>query len=131
MARTDPKRTYATYEGDKMNRLQINIELVEAMGWKKTTKFLLSRAEAGSYRVQDDGVWCLLDGVYVNVVRRFDYRDPVVFVAICKHWGITTQFRQNAAVLCHDDFSVDYVPSDSIEKAAALLVIDLVKRGVK
>lgn len=58
-------------------------------------------------------------------------RDPVVFVAICKHWGITTQFRQNAAVLCHDDFSVDYVPSDSIEKAAALLVIDLVKRGVK
>ena len=114
-----------------MNRLQINIELVEAMGWKKTTKFLLSRAEAGSYRVQDDGVWCLLDGVYVNVVRRFDYRDPVVFVAICKRWGITTQFRQNAAVLCHDDFSVDYVPSDSIEKAAALLVIDLVKRGIK
>lgn len=124
MARTDPKRTYATYEGDKMNRLQINIELAKALGWRFTSASKILPNEVG---IKFTHVFCNKNGY----LRIFDYRDPVVFVAICKHWGITTQFRQNAAVLCHDDFSVDYVPSDSIEKAAALLVIDLVKRGVK
>ena len=122
MAWANQKRVCATYEGDKMNRLQINIELAKALGWKEW----IMPDPRNTYKIEDERVYCWEDGAWF----KFDYRDPVVFVAICKHWGITTQFRQNAAVLCHDDFSVDYVPSDSIEKAAALLVIDLVKRGV-
>lgn len=104
--------------------LQINIELAKALGWRFTSASKILPNEVG---IKFTHVFCNKNGY----LRIFDYREPVVFVAICKHWGITTQFRQNAAVLCHDDFSVDYVPSDSIEKAAALLVIDLVKRGVK
>ena len=107
--------------------LQINIELAKALGWKRgNTPYVPN----GHFTAVHGVVECLDAGLDV-FYKRLDYRDPVVFVAICKHWGITTQFRQNAAVLCHDDFSVDYVPSDSIEKAAALLVIDLVKRGIK
>ena len=107
--------------------LQINIALAKALGWKQHYSPLIPD---GHFTTVNGVVECLETGIDV-FYKRLDYRDPVVFVAICKHWGITTQFRQNAAVLCHDDFSVDYVPSDSIEKAAALLVIDLVKRGVK
>lgn len=108
--------------------LQINIELAEALGWGKSSTYGAPSVTVGlRYAAYTGVVDCYTESKGWQV---FDYRDPVVFVAICKHWGITTQFRQNAAVLCHDDFSVDYVPSDSIEKAAALLVIDLVKRGV-
>ena len=78
-----------------MNRLQINIELAKALGWKEW----IMPDPRNTYKIEDERVYCWEDGAWF----KFDY----------------------------DDFSVDYVPSDSIEKAAALLVIDLVKRGIK
>jgi hypothetical protein len=69
-----------------------------------------------------------------GVRRLFGYRDPVVFVAICKHWNLDANFHKNRV----DGFVNKNVFSqlayrheahiDSMEKAAALVVIEYAKR---
>ena len=124
MARTDPKRTYATYEGDKMNRLQINIELAKALGWKEW----IMPDPRNTYKIEDERVYCWEDGAWF----KFDYRDPVVFVAICKRWGLVVSHSNSWD--CYATvrrLNVNSHSSEYVEKAAALCVIDLVKRGIK
>lgn len=103
--------------------LQINIELAKALGWRFTSASKILPNEVG---IKFTHVFCNKNGY----LRIFDYREPVVFVAICKHWGLTVEFAKT----CSQRISyknIHYSVSDSIEKAAALLVIDLVKRGIK
>lgn len=96
-----------------MTDLQINTELAKAMGWGKLNDLKW-----------DNEVFCW-NG---NYWRGFSYLDPVIFVAICKHWNLRINHKY------------DWVGSDactytskniSIEKAAALCVIDTVKLGIK
>ena len=99
-----------------MTDLEINIELAKAMGWEELDK------EKDDFRVYDahhyGGTW-----------RKFDYRDPVIFVAICKRWNISAWFKVKGCVIYGDLASTK--KSETVEKAAALCVIDAVKRGVK
>ena len=106
--------------------LQINIELAKALGWKQHYSPLMPD---GHFTVVNGVVECLEAGIDV-FYKRLDYRDPVVFVAICKHWGLTVEFARTCSQRVNYK-DIHYSVSDSIEKAAALLVIDLVKRGIK
>ena len=106
--------------------LQINIELAKALGWKRgDTPYVPN----GHFTAVHGVVECLDAGLDV-FYKRLDYRDPVVFVAICKHWRLDTNHHTNMVV--GKSIAADYFfQEDSIEKAAALCVIDLVKRGIK
>lgn len=97
--------------------LEINIALAEAMGWTDddiSASFISDILE--TYDWNRNG-W-----------RRFDYCDPVIFVAICKRWGLEINFLTNVIYL--KDESHWYGKTDvCIERAAAFAVIDAVKRG--
>jgi hypothetical protein len=100
-----------------MTDLEINIALAKAMGWDDVDISASFYGQALETYDQHKGYW-----------RRFDYRDPVIFVAICKHWKLAV-FHKYLHCYCAPtllDFNVD-----TIEKAAALCVIAAVKRGVK
>ena len=100
-----------------MTDLQTNIALAEAMGWSvfDISASLYSQSlEAYDW---DKNGW-----------RKFDYRDPVIFVAICKHWKLSVFFNR---LNCYCQPALKTFSADTIEKAAALCVIDAVKRGVK
>ena len=128
MARTDSKRTYATYEDDKMNHLQINIELAKALGWKQgNTPYVPN----GHFTAVHGVVECL-DADLNVFYKNLDYRDPVVFVAICKHWGLSVHYSDSYYLkpLVQKRAGNSFV-EESVEKAAALCVIDLVKQGVR
>lgn len=109
-----------------MNHLQINIELAKALGWKQgNTPYVPN----GHFTAVHGVVECL-DADLNVFYKNLDYRDPVVFVAICKHWGLTVEFAKTCSQ-CISYKNIHYSVSDSIEKAAALCVIDLVKQGVR
>lgn len=101
-----------------MTDLQINIALAQACGWLPSGKYAIMY---GQYQVFRKILSCNKDGA----LRKFDYRDPVVFTAICKRWRLDVRFS-----------GVVFVPYicktyrfESIEKAAAMCVIELAKRG--
>ena len=110
-----------------MTDLQINIELAQALGWILSEKFTPMHDQYDVFRGK---VFCNKDGV----LRKFDYRDPFIFVAICKHWDL---FLVNKEPVSHAAIFFKYPRVHlekldvSIEKAAALCVIDAAKRGVK
>lgn len=100
-----------------MTDLEINIALAKAMGWDALDK------ENDDFRVYDahhyGGTW-----------RKFDYRDPVIFVAICKRWRLVVNFDGWVSHSTGIEVTGNWC-RECIEKAAALTVIDAVKRGVK
>ena len=101
-----------------MTDLEINIELAKAMGWDEydiATSFHKQTVEAYDF---DRGYW-----------RPFDYRDPVILVAICKHWLLEVNHAYRW-VSGDAGFAIN-AGFGTIEKAAALCVIELAKRGVK
>ena len=112
--------------------LQINIALAKALGWKEWgTSLPWGIMDNGFYHASVDGVvWCKYVDENSFIERKLDYRDPVVFVAICKRWGLTVEFAKTCSQ-CISYKNIYYSVSDSIEKAAVLCVIDLVKRGIK
>jgi hypothetical protein len=70
--------------------------------------------------------------VHSHTWRKFDYRDPVIFTAICKHWGLVVNFRDGFASGIDGIHIVgEWEKPHFIEKAAALVAIKLAKRGVK
>ena len=98
-----------------MTDLQINIALAQAMGWGSLNDLK-----------SDVDVFCW-NGQYW---RQFDYRDPVIFVSICKHWQLVANFEGFVS----GSAGIDLIGSwqrDCIEKAASLTVIELAKRGAK
>lgn len=102
-----------------MTDLQINVALAKAMGWERLDKW------SDDFRVYDThsygGIW-----------RKFSYLDPVIFVAICKHWGLVVNFRDGFASGI-DGINVvgEWEKPCFIEKAVALVVIELAKRGIQ
>ena len=107
--------------------LQINIELAKALGWKQHYSPLIPD---GHFTTVNGVVECLEAGIDV-FYKRLDYRDPVVFVAICKHWGLEVVHSIFLAHMFNSGVYVSKTDKSSIERAAALCVIDLVKRGMK
>jgi hypothetical protein len=107
-----------------MTDLEINVELAKALGWIENPS--KARTHTSDFFITNDTVYCWDAKAICN--RVFSYRDPVIFVAICKRWEVSAFFRRNVCY-CHPDLK-DY-HEDSIEKAVALCVIDAVKRGVK
>ena len=104
--------------------LQINIALAKALGWKFTSASKILPNEAG---IKFTHVFCNKNGY----LRIFDYRDPVVFVAICKRWGLVVSHSNSWD--CYATvrrLNVNSHSSEYVEKAAALCVIDLVKLGI-
>lgn len=105
-----------------MTDLEINVNLARAMGWDEddiSSSFYKQNLEAYDF---DKGHW-----------RPFDYRDPVIFVAICKRWELDCYFSKDLKTVRHTKSLPmgAFFDDDSIEKAAALCVIDAVKRGMK
>ena len=111
-----------------MTNLQINIALAKAMGWVETTDSWLSDASSGAFINSNGHIWCLPDSQCPHQQKPFDYRDPVIFAAICKHWKLSVFFNR---LNCYCQPALKTFSADTIEKAAALCVIDAVKRGVK
>lgn len=105
--------------------LQINIELAKALGWKQHYSPLIPD---GHFTTVNGVVECLETGIDV-FYKRLDYRDPVVFVAICKRWKLRVLHDAGCVLIDGQYGKATY--DDCIEKAAALCVIDLVKRGIK
>lgn len=110
-----------------MTDLDINIALAKAMGWQELHMDYLGnpRQIIASQNHDELGCW------HRGLRKVFDYRDPVIFVAICKRWKLNIYHRYSEVSYVDDngtDFSIE---NNSIEKAAALCVIDAVKRGVK
>ena len=104
--------------------LQINIALAKALGWKFTSASKILPNEAG---IKFTHVFCNKNGY----LRIFDYCDPVVFVAICKRWGLVVSHSNSWD--CYATvrrLNVNSHSSEYVEKAAALCVIDLVKLGI-
>lgn len=102
-----------------MTDLQINIALAQAMGWEDddiSSSFYSQNLEAYDW---DKNGW-----------RKFDYRDPVIFTAICKHWNLVANFEGFVSGVAGIDL-IGTWQRDCIEKAAALTVIELAKRGIK
>ena len=95
-----------------MTDLQINIALAQAIGWGSLNDLK-----------SDVEVFCW-NGQYW---RQFDYCDPIIFVAICKHWKVTVRHANRYCVAPNGIGIWD----DSIEKAAALCEIYAVKRSSK
>lgn len=111
-----------------MTDLQINVALAKAMGWAElsSSEFWNTR-KTGAY-AETGNVWCY-DFLQSPRPKVFDYRDPVVFVAICKHWRLDISHQYKWA---HGDKGVFIAAGfGTIEKAAALCAIALAKRGVK
>jgi hypothetical protein len=108
-----------------MSDLEINIELAKAMGWAELSPFEWIKTSKTGFIV-DGIVLCSYQGYGYS--KEFDYRDPVIFVAICKRWGLFIRHNVNMAF---EEYGTKQYKADSIEKAAALCVIDAVKRGVK
>ena len=84
----------------------------------------------GHFTTVNGVVECLETGIDV-FYKRLDYRDPVVFVAICKHWGLVVSHSNSWD--CYATvrrLNVNSHSSEYVEKAAALCVIDLVKLGI-
>ena len=111
-----------------MTDLQINVALAQAMGWTESSRYAVMLDQ---YEVFRQKVLCNKDGT----LRKFDYRDPIVFVAICKHWELNIDYKYMA--VCYSDSEscpTLYIRKKNglcIEKAATLCVIDAAKRGVK
>jgi hypothetical protein len=97
-----------------MTDLQINVALAKAMGW------LDADMEPSYYH--PDRLMC--NDHKLGGYRIFDYRDPVVFVAICKHWKLSVQ---HSSLVCYCQPTFKDFSADTIEKAAALCVIDSAK----
>ena len=98
-----------------MTDLQINIALAQAIGWGSLNDLK-----------SDVEVFCW-NGQYW---RQFDYRDPVIFVSICKRWKLRVNHSYHWV---SDDgiYNKQVSEADSVEKAAALCVIYAVKRSSK
>ena len=109
-----------------MTDLQVNIALAKAMGWKFLSQIGFAGLKKTGFIVEDDEVICGYNFCLLNF--KFDYRDPVIFVAICKHWKLSVFFNR---LNCYCQPALKTFSADTIEKAAALCVIDAVKRGVK
>ena len=109
-----------------MTDLQVNIALAKAMGWKFLSQIGFAGLKKTGFIVEDDEVICGYNFCLLNF--KFDYRDPVIFVAICKHWKLDVIHGFSRVF---EEFGTKAYSADSIEKAAALCVIDAVKRGVK
>lgn len=113
-----------------MTDLEINIALAKAMGWVETTDSWLSDSSSGAFINANGYIWCLPNSEYPHQQKPFDYRDPVIFVAICKRWSLGCSFYNGCNIVRQAVMS-KFFKDDSIEKAAALCVIDAVKRGIK
>lgn len=113
-----------------MTKVEINTTLAEAVGWVKY--------EAGSSHAQTSDYFVCAERGRTRVVkcwdtrqdewRTFDYKDPVVFAAICAHWGMTAT-RETCRCYCAPDFKVFIDPC--IEKAAALCALAAAEQGHK
>lgn len=123
-----------------MTDLQINIALAKAMGWE--TDQLAASIDKDVYAAdwprKDNRATVLqnraLHPLHLMPWCKFDYRDPVIFTAICKHWGLVVYFanRPNTGGFARaSDLNNRFIENDCIEKAAALCVIEAVKRGIK
>ena len=109
-----------------MSDLEINIALAQSMGWKELTfTEWLNLAKSGFIQGSEE-IRCSYKGFSNG--RIFDYRDPVIFVAICKHWQLVANFEGWVSGVAGIDV-IGTWQRDCIEKAAALTVIELVKRG--
>lgn len=107
-----------------MTDLEINIALAKACGYVCKIPQGLYPSAHGECHPFEGALYCN----HYDWVRKFDYRDPVIFVAICKHWKLSVFHRK---FLCYCQPALKDFFADTIEKAAALCVIDAVKRGVK
>lgn len=104
-----------------MTDLQINIELARACGWLPSSQYAVMH---GQYQVLRQILTCNKDGT----LRKFDYRDPVIFVSICKQWNLRVGHHTKIPfAACSGNVYI----GDTIEKAAATCVIDMAKRGAK
>jgi hypothetical protein len=108
-----------------MTDLQINVNLALAMGWMPLSNFEWINLSKTGFIFDERGVFCTYEGY--GRIKPFNYRDPVIFVAICKHWRLDVSFSG----IVFPEFEAKPFRSGTIEKAAALCVIDAVKRGVK
>jgi hypothetical protein len=113
--------------GGCMTDLQINIALAQACGWLPSSKYAIMH---GQYQVFRQILTCNKDGT----LRKFDYRDPVIFTAICKHWKLNVDHKYMTT--CYSDSDAEptiYIREKNglcIEKAVALCVIEATKRGL-
>lgn len=120
-----------------MTDLDININLARAMGWVEVSEheWLFSNKVVG-FLIRDGDVICVTcstgldeNGGQIFLEKKFEYRDPVIFVAICKHWELDVNHHykwvSDRGGIMRD------ATNRGVEKAAALCVIDAVKRGVK
>lgn len=108
-----------------MTDLEINIALAKAMGWVNLTRDEWFYSDRVGYRIYENKVQCSYG--HLHGFNPFDYRDPVIFVAICKRWEVTVCHGLSKCWL-RGGFA-DFL-GETIEKAAALCVIDDAKRGV-
>ena len=118
-----------------MSDLEINIALAQSMGWESDQ----TQTKNGRFFVADwlrkDNRKSVLQNKLLYPVgslpwRQFDYRDPVIFVAICKHWQLVANFEGWVSGVAGIDV-IGTWQRYCIEKAAALTVIKLAKRGAK
>ena len=113
-----------------MTDLEINIALAKAMGWDNLQMDYFGNPMQILVPQHRDVLYCWDKGVS----KIFDYRDPVIFVAICKHWKLVLYFPPSVnatGFVRASSHNNRFIESDSIEKAAALCVIDAANRGVK
>jgi hypothetical protein len=111
-----------------MSDLQINIALAKAMGWNDLQMDYFGNPMQILVPQRRDILHCWDMGV----CRLFDYRNPVIFAAICKHWNLVVNFRDGfASGINGINIVGEWIKPQFIEKAAALVVIELAKRGVK
>jgi hypothetical protein len=111
-----------------MTDLQINVKLALAMGWVPLSNFEWINLSKTGFIFDERGVVCSYEGNCFS--KQFDYRDPVIFVAICKHWKLRVN---HAFHWVSDDgiYNNQTSAAETLEKAAALCVIAAAKRGVK
>lgn len=123
-----------------MTDKEINIALAQACGWQPSGKYAVMH---GQYQVFRQILTCNKDGT----LRKFDYRDPVIFAAICKHWGLVVNFHKSRVDCFVDKNEFSQLAyrheanTSSMEKATAMVIIEyekrqsmldvLAKRGVK
>lgn len=99
-----------------MTDIQINIALAKAMGWRDDDISTGVFSQGLAAYDCNTGCW-----------RKFDYSNPVIFVAICKHWELSVHYDQ---LVCYCLPTLEDFLGDTIEKAAAMCVIETAKRGV-
>lgn len=118
-----------------MTDLEINIALAKAMGWVEISELDYINMRKTGFVVASDGIICAYNFCLLDF--RFDYRDPVIFDAIIAHWELDIAwlddiFTNEALVdvsMLHGNIFTR--PKNKRYEAAALCVIDAVKRGVK